>query len=201
MPALFQHTAARRRLRQRQFLPWTNQCFNTQPRGGGCLYGNHTQPIQALFQHTAARRRLHITKPIFPPCYAFQHTAARRRLPLYATQKAPEGLVSTHSRAEAAAKLHITCFLCIRCFNTQPRGGGCLRLRALKNILISFNTQPRGGSCTSSNAPGMMISRFNTQPRGGGCLSAFTKTVITSLFQHTAARRRLLALTPFLITS
>ena len=55
--------------------------------------------------------------------------------------------VSTHSRAEAAAYLHLILVNKFPCFNTQPRGGGCKR--TVKPILI------------------------------------------ISLFQHTAARRRL----------
>ena len=76
----FQHTAARRRLQPKSSNAFSDDGFNTQPRGGGCcvlpcLHGQptsfNTQPrgggcyLQALeqlvaseFQHTAARRRL-----------------------------------------------------------------------------------------------------------------------------------------------
>ena len=126
-PFTFQHTAARRRL------PLNNgdnrqsiNCFNTQPRGGGCLGtstirirsgGFNTQPRGGgclrdcrresdcqRFQHTAARRRLrfynHVLSCVFTK---FQHTAARRRLHSSTTYRLPS----------------------INCFNTQPRGGGC----------------------------------------------------------------------------
>ena len=54
------------------------------------------------FQHTAARRRLHEQMPLTIGRAMFQHTAARRRLP---TTKETRNIivVSTHSRAEAAA--------------------------------------------------------------------------------------------------
>ncbi len=147
-----------------------------------------------VFQHTAARRRLRtcglITEKIIE---GFQHTAARRRLP---TQLVPlsmslivsthsraeaaagdnltgqgEGddvsthsraeaaakqeedrynkrIVSTHSRAEAAAIDHIKRSHGESCFNTQPRGGGCTWRPRLLGVRRSFNTQPRGGGCT-----------------------------------------------------
>ena len=78
----------------------------------------------------------------------FQHTAARRRLrwqfrknthpaPGFNTQPRGGGCknkeeiklndlpVSTHSRAEAAARTYQLIKICSKCFNTQPRGGGC----------------------------------------------------------------------------
>ena len=79
-------------------------CFNTQPRGGGCTNKNNR------------------------PCYSsmFQHTAARRRLPSISTPFIFKTSVSTHSRAEAAATSASNIRSNDKCFNTQPRGGGCL---------------------------------------------------------------------------
>ena len=54
----------------------------------------------------------------------FQHTAARRRLPDFQRYVSLDYMVSTHSRAEAAA-LYARPAIIKRCFNTQPRGGGC----------------------------------------------------------------------------
>ena len=59
----------------------TSESFNTQPREGGCLEQAKAQVDGVQFQHTAARRRLLYIKRIV-------HTA---------------DLVSTHSRAKAAA--------------------------------------------------------------------------------------------------
>ena len=59
-----------------------------------------------MFQHTAARRRLQFLLRLCGKTGKFQHTAARRRLPLIFEQVIAEGL----------------------CFNTQPRGGGCLKV-------------------------------------------------------------------------
>ena len=46
--------------------------------------------------------------------------------------------VSTHSRAEAAANLFNLLRLVLLCFNTQPRGGGCLMESLIKAINLLF---------------------------------------------------------------
>ena len=56
-----------------------------------------------MFQHTAARRRLLQNSSIIKLPRLFQHTAARRRLQAINGGGASYQLVSTHSRAEAAA--------------------------------------------------------------------------------------------------
>ena len=110
--ALFQHTAARRRLPNFFLCLSCRKSFNTQPRGGGCLPLSKKNTILSVFQHTAARRRLLTTQKPSKIIFQFQHTAARRRL------------LSTHSRAEAAAGS----------FNTQPRGGGCSLHKKVRKI-------------------------------------------------------------------
>ena len=77
--------------------------------------------------------------------------------------------VSTHSRAEAAACIKQQINNIYLCFNTQPRGGGCLRNFISCSICKGFNTQPRGGGCTQWLFSVLAPKRFNTQPRGGGC--------------------------------
>ena len=78
---LFQHTAARRRLRVwGQKLHRGFECFNTQPHEGGCEVECLMRRVLEEFQHTAARRRL-LNQAEAPSCaMMFQHTAARRRL-------------------------------------------------------------------------------------------------------------------------
>ena len=79
--------------------------------------------------------------------------------------------VSTHSRAEAAARAGSPENAMAIRFNTQPRGGGCMCLPCLSNqINKCFNTQPRGGGCTAADEVEKLSDCFNTQPRGGGCL-------------------------------
>ena len=80
---MFQHTAARRRL----------------------LYKTVQYGLVTLFQHTAARRRLPLASFSVGCLSGFQHTAARRRLHIITITCFIDGVVSTHSRAEAAAVL------------------------------------------------------------------------------------------------
>ena len=100
----FQHTAARRRLPTGVEHAHHIAGFNTQPRGGGCCPLLLLYRADILFQHTAARRRLlaSLSSPNLSP-----------------------QIVSTHSRAEAAAHSIKTNNHITHCFNTQPRGGGC----------------------------------------------------------------------------
>ena len=126
---MFQHTAARRRLQETvvELASWEtvsthsraeaaakidnmginlNECFNTQPRGGGCQIVNVRHLIVLMFQHTAARRRLPIINNSLDEISMFQHTAARRRLLMVTSgSSAASPRVSTHSRAEAAANV------------------------------------------------------------------------------------------------
>ena len=124
----------------------------------------------------------------------FQHTAARRRL------------VTRCCMAGAVAG-----------FNTQPPEGGCWTSPSASRASRSFNTQPPEGGCRYSLKTHLYIGSFNTQPPEGGwptediwqnptrvsthsrpkaaedmiyCLHSFQK------FQHTAARRRLVAEAP-----
>ena len=78
--------------------------FNTQPRGGGC----------------------EANIPLIKGANMFQHTAARRRLPFAILSIYQRIIVSTHSRAEAAANSSLLTVPFKLSFNTQPRGGGCM---------------------------------------------------------------------------
>ncbi len=102
MDTVFQHTAARRRLD-----------FDKRPPAKRTLF-QHTAARRRLaarlgfsvpacrFQHTAARRRLVWPNPTSSPLPMFQHTAARRRLVGWAGGVMPPCVVSTHSRPKAA---------------------------------------------------------------------------------------------------
>ena len=98
----------------------------------------------------------------------FQHTAARRRLGFtYAA------------------------FLVQKSFNTQPPEGGwpCLSISA--STKACFNTQPPEGGWTKQLKQSIYGISFNTQPPEGGWPTCQKFQPPTSLFQHTAARRRL----------
>ena len=78
--ALFQHTAARRRLDERDRINGEFASFNTQPPEGGWPLGADARHRRFGFQHTAARRRLAEKARHGGKRHLFQHTAARRRL-------------------------------------------------------------------------------------------------------------------------
>ena len=167
---VFQHTAARRRL------------LNGQRRITSLYWFQHTAARRRLpeaelnnrlyqtFQHTAARRRLpfSLSYKNFPNW--FQHTAARRRLPIYSDYKLNKIVVSTHSRAEAAAFL-------ARFFNYRHRVSTHSRAEAAALDLLDFwrwlkfqHTAARRRLLLSTTNKWRSNNGFNTQPRGGGCL-------------------------------
>ena len=145
------------------------------------------------FQHTAARRRLgHTLIPMLqtalcfntqPPeggwydinkmtlwRHSFQHTAARRRLGQQFANRADQR----------------------RSFNTQPPEGGWLRVAVVfQCAACGFNTQPpEGGWSLCQNTQGFIFVSTHSRPKAAGTLAA-RSSADKSLFQHTAARRRL----------
>ena len=57
-----------------------------------------------------------------------------------------------------------------------------------------FNTQPPEGGCKHTRKFKRFTDSFNTQPPEGGCIAIGARAVLSSRFQHTAARRRLLTI-------
>ena len=76
-------------------------------------------------------------------------------------------------------------------FNTQPpEGGWAVRDKAMMAV-VCFNTQPPEGGWTVPKKGGGLLQGFNTQPPEGGWARAYLQQIADTLFQHTAARRRL----------
>ena len=131
-----------------------------------------------------------------PCCMAaevFQHTAARRRLDACVSLCYNIGVVSTHSRPKAAG-FHAADFKrpSVVSTHSRPKAAGCFSV-ARFNCAISFNTQPPEGGWRTRPDNRQIAARFNTQPPEGGWTSTGLPVKETSLFQHTAARRRLVA--------
>ena len=59
------------------------------------------------------------------------------------------------------------------------------------NSYWCFNTQPPEGGCFCVVADDMDMGSFNTQPPEGGWRDILRARVVISVFQHAAARRRL----------
>ena len=141
--------------------------FNTQPPEGGCKTDGYLKP-DLVFQHTAARRRL-ACEILFRRHGAF---------------------VSTHSRPKAAVRSFCFPFLVVNVStHSRPKAAG--RWSAFRALKSCFNTQPPEGGCFFGAKNGEVIRSFNTQPPEGGW-EAVLIIATQRLFQHTAARRRLI---------
>ena len=169
---LFQHTAARRRL-----VP------NTVRRAGGDYVSTHSRPKAAGQMVELNQNRQMVSTHSRPKAAGLQAMISTFAKFGFNTQP-PEGgweifrfhlsfsNVSTHSRPKAAGNLQDSHHNQMFCFNTQPPEGGW------------------GETVKTIRRP----IRFNTQPPEGGWKSGAKPTTDFSLFQHTAARRRLVLL-------
>ena len=189
----FQHTAARRRLGGHQRRRGAYQSFNTQPPEGGwrqsrqqaCAdYRFNTQPPEGGWVSSLNAFAISVIVSTHS-----RPKAAGGRVLGYA-----DGVtVSTHSRPKAAGPSRAMCSGFCRFQHTAARRR--LGLCAASGVLItevSTHSRPKaaGLRLTSSS---FKNSCFNTQPPEGGwfCCSVLDRLVLS--FQHTAARRRLVA--------
>ena len=100
-------------------------------------------------------------------------------------------LVSTHSRpkaAESTPALFMTQMYLFQHTAARRRLSPLINTAAARH---GFNTQPPEGGCIISSALTALILSFNTQPPEGGWSLICSDLSRPSLFQHTAARRRL----------
>ena len=103
------------------------------------------------------------------------------------------GLVSTHSRAEAAAVIFVTRGQLTPSFNTQPRGGGCSMLEPHLSISIPFqHTAARRRLQTTPSISRTSQLFQHTATRRWLRLMPWVLSA-NVMFQHTAAQRRLQA--------
>ena len=171
---------------------------HSRPKAAGFEQAVHEQAA-GEFQHTAARRRLAfafcsgaLVEPGFntqPPeggwmryfwdyCEnsPFQHTAARRRLVPALCKAVIRYNVSTHSRPKAAGGgLRRTCRYCAVSTHSRPKAAGSIAKIASRRSRVSTHSRPKAAGSASSRIP-----RKN-------------------LFQHTAARRRLVLEVDFFV--
>ena len=166
----FQHTAARRRL------PGLRRPFF----------------LACEFQHTAARRRLPKLTAQPLESLLFQHTAARRRLPRCIDACPVTLLVSTHSRPKAAAETEPPRrAMPTVSTHSRPKAAAFDLPPVPGATLVSTHSRPKAAA-PELNQHSHSNCRFNTQPPEGGCAVLVAMIAFWSLFQHTAARRRLL---------
>ena len=148
-------------------------CFNTQPPEGGCACPALKAGAWMGFNTQPPEGGCPSSTAAPAGHCGFQHTAARRRLPTGLIDRISTVDVSTHSRPKAAAHAHPPARGHGRRFNTQPPEGGCLVSRRITVASgVSTHSRPKAAAPVTS--------------------IAICKTV----FQHTAARRRLRHLPP-----
>ena len=76
--------------------------------------------------------------------------------------------VSTHSRPKAAGQAHITDFVVILSFNTQPPEGGWAELVLTNHhFFVSTHSRPKAAGRRKPKPP-CNVNSFNTQPPEGG---------------------------------
>ena len=73
--------------------------------------------------------------------------------------------VSTHSRAEAAAFNRLIAICQPRSFNTQPRGGGCLINTILLSLLVLVSTHSRAEAAADFAFPEVGTMVVSTHSR------------------------------------
>ena len=144
--------------------------FNTQPPEGGWFCARLRISSKLRFQHTAARRRLANAKTSFKQTQMFQHTAARRRLALWRFWHTRQ-CEFQHTAA-------------------RRRLGGANRLRACLHR-VSTHSRPKAAGMIYQ--VGCDISKVSTHSRPKAAGTTKHRWTTNTLFQHTAARRRLAA--------
>ena len=143
-------------------------CFNTQPPEGGWVAKGWLQKMREVSTHSRPKAAgfAHV---FCNRIKQFQHTAARRRLQCQTATFENVQAVSTHSRPKAAGLAAETPRPPICSFNTQPPEGGCKSVEDLARVYeVSTHSRPKA----ADHAHQWFCNHF--------------------LFQHTAARRRLI---------
>ena len=143
MAAMFQHTAARRRLVWRAgFDHRRQQCFNTQPPEGDCCRLKYPSAHTGVSTHSRPKATvLSWSRSLIPS--TFQHTAARRRLGEKAFEE-KYGTVSTHSRPKATG-FNFNINFSIKRFQHTAARRRLYTLKVRPTTKRSFNTQPPEG--------------------------------------------------------
>ena len=168
------------------------------------------------FQHTAARRRLLGFFANFRRTLRFQHTAARRRLLMGKLFAIKQGFVSTHSRPKAAAdhntkvknfispvsthsrpKAAALASVCGKALNEWFQHTAARRRLPWKERIkgglatVSTHSRPKAAADEIKSSKGNHFVSTHSRPKAAAA-TPFIKFKKITLFQHTAARRRLL---------
>ena len=168
---MFQHTAARRRLVRIRARGRIMRRFNTQPPEGGWRCNSHLHRFGIVSTHSrpkaAGPRHQSSRNASQVSTHSRPKAAGRNRLSGVYVEN-----VSTHSRPKAAGHRRAAVSLLTNCFNTQPpEGGWAPAPSAIFDDPVSTHSRPK--------AAGLENNQTNHAEL---------------MFQHTAARRRLVSL-------
>ncbi len=191
-PALFQHTAARRRLAlyNRQKIKRRNTVStHSRPKAAGtgklrfavtAAVSTHSRPKAAGVGGMQKIQSKAVSTHSRPKAAGFS-------LPVLVLLVS----VSTHSRPKAAGFERGSCGAGGIGFNTQPPEGGWAAWLCLSCKTCRFNTQPPEGGWGRGGCrpPFDVCVSTHSRPKAAGCIP--TTKQMTYMFQHTAARRRL----------
>ena len=210
---VFQHTAARRRLgRQRHQTPPDCIGFNTQPPEGGWESLRTIAKKINEFQHTAARRRLDFKYRSASSIVVLQHTAAvwgvycgfmysvflaclQHTAAVWGLAAAAVSSVSLVLFQHTAARRRLvrqvsTLSLNYTSFNTQPpEGGWGGAFPICEKLQVSTHSRPKAAGLPRGERRRRQKVSTHSRPKAAGFFSFNTQP--NGLFQHTAARRRL----------
>ena len=99
--------------------------------------------------------------------------------------------VSTHSRPKAAGiKVNRGLVTFGVSTHSRPKAAGCMIILLMINQNVSTHSRPKAAGSPAALKP-FWVSSFNTQPPEGGWIFSSVGSFKMALFQHTAARRRL----------
>ena len=187
-------------------------CFNTQPPEGGwqpqfpfsnsAAVSTHSRPKAAGKHHEHQYRPLasfntqppeggwHIQDYILIYNQTFQHTAARRRLDGYLIPNIEQALVSTHSRPKAAGDfVHLNIRICMVSTHSRPKAAGLSAESCHTHWTVSTHSRPKAAGHTARTYMPRFCVSTHSRPKAAGKTASVS--ILLIMFQHTAARRRL----------
>ena len=192
---------------------WFQHGFNTQPPEGGCkiesmpstyeTVSTHSRPKAAASLQILYDTHQHVSTHSRPKAAAyraeisgcpkwFQHTAARRRLHQSVHSIQEKYHVSTHSRPKAAAQDDMVTMIPFSVStHSRPKAAAVIIGNAKYQYDVSTHSRPKAAAMRFTLYHFTRLC-FNTQPPEGGCVFSHGNILTALVFQHTAARRRLL---------
>ena len=147
---LFQHTAARRRLRRRRPHAQLHRVVST-----------HSRPKAAAIARAVRLNPKYVSTHSRPKAAACMAGSVSGRWRSFNTQPPEGGCLPPPPAARHVGR-----------FNTQPPEGGCRSRFLVYRMHDGFNTQPPEGGCPTTPPGRCRTSCFNTQPPEGGCARA-----------------------------